>query len=118
MGDPMRTNPVDGSGLLFQVDQAQLSGTAGQVGQVYDDMNTAIACYGEAGPTAPAAFGDFGMADAWSSFDAAWSAELNVTAAALQELSQKVAASAVIYTHNERRTVASFHAVSAKLGAR
>ncbi len=119
MGDPMRTNPVDGSGgLLFQVDPASLSGAAGQLGQAYDDMNTAIAYYASAGTSAPAAFGDFGMADAWSSFDSAWSDELSVTAAALQELSQKVAASSVVYTHNESRTVSSFHAVGAKLGAR
>ena len=75
MGEPMRTDPVDGSGLLFQVDPASLSGAAAQLGHAYDDMNTAIAYYASAGATAPAAFGDFGTADAWSSFDSAWSDE-------------------------------------------
>jgi hypothetical protein len=68
-------------------DPAQLGGVVGQVGQAYDDLNTAMAQYGRAIP-APSALGSE-VASAWSNFDAVWAQELNVLGLATAEVIDK-----------------------------
>jgi uncharacterized protein YukE len=96
----MREDPGGGSG--FQVDPAELKGAAGQLGRAHDDMNVAITDYDGSVCTAPAAFGDFGMADAYSAFNSAWSAELSVTSEAIDELATKVTTTADNYQASDR----------------
>jgi len=80
----------------FSVDPAHLAGAAGQLGQAFDDLNTAINQYGSGSAT----LADFGSeaASAWASFDGAWAQELNVLGLALTEMIRKVSKTAVGYS--------------------
>jgi hypothetical protein len=83
----------------FGVDLGRLGGVAGQIGQAYDDLTTAIAQYGQDSAAAV----DFGceVAGAWSAFDSAWAQELNVLSQAVTEMVGKVQAAAANYAGAE-----------------
>lgn len=102
----MRVDPGGGDG--FQVDPAALGGVAGQLGRAYDDFDSAITDYAGTACYSQADFGDFGMGPAWSNFDGAWAAEMDVLDEAIAELIQKVDATKANYTENEDNVAGSF----------
>ncbi|HEV2634335.1 MAG TPA: hypothetical protein VGX23_04250 [Actinocrinis sp.] len=104
---------VVGAGPGFQVDPAGLAGMAGRVGRAYDDFGGAVVGFREGGGSFPSAFGEFGVGDAWTSFNAAWSSELDVTRSALAELIRKVSTTAQRYEEAEATVIASVHQAGA-----
>jgi hypothetical protein len=77
-------------GTEFFVDPAGLQGVAGELGRVYDDVNTALADWADAVAVSAEELGDPDLASAYSGFMQAWSAETNLGEAALGELVKKV----------------------------
>jgi uncharacterized protein YukE len=100
-----------GSG--FQVDPAQLSGVAGELGRAYDDFNTAIVD-DDMAYTDPSAFGDQAVGQAWQAFDSAWTSEMADYAAALAEMERNVETTAQRYQETEQAVTQSFRGIGAR----
>jgi hypothetical protein len=82
--------PPRWDGTEFFVDPAGLHGIAGEVGRVYDDVNTALTDWADAVVLSADTLGDPGLASAYSGFMQAWSEETNLGESALGELVKKV----------------------------
>jgi hypothetical protein len=94
----------------FSVDPAHLAGVAGQLGQAFDDLSTAITQYGSGSAT----LADFGseVASGWSNFDGAWAQELNILGLALTEMIRKVSKTAVGYSTAEVVNITAIHKIA------
>jgi uncharacterized protein YukE len=103
----------DGGDPDFQVDPAQLSGVAGDLGRAYDDFNTAIAD-DDLAYTDPSAFGDQPVGQAWQSFDEAWSSEMSTYQQALVEMVRNVETTAQRYQETEQAVTQNFLRVGAR----
>jgi len=77
-------------GTEFFVDPAGLHGIAGEVGRVYDDVNTALTDWIAAVALSAEELGDADLASDYSRFMQAWSQETNLNESALGELVKKV----------------------------
>jgi hypothetical protein len=108
----MQVDPGGGSG--FAVDPAELKGAAGQLGQAYDDFDTAITDYGGSVCYDPAAFGDFGLGDAWSAFNSAWASEMSVTSAAIAEMINKINTTSDNYGGTDAHNAGTIRAAGAR----
>ncbi|MDY0810906.1 type VII secretion target [Kitasatospora purpeofusca] len=85
----------------YHVNVGGLNGVAEQLGRTAADIAEARTAYAGSVCYASTAFGEFGVDRAWSSFDTAWSKEIGVTQRALDELSQKMAATTANYRDTE-----------------
>lgn len=101
----------DGGGD-FQVDPAQLSGVAGDLGHAYDDFNTAIAD-DDMAYTDPSAFGDQAVGQAWQAFDGAWAGEMAETVEAIAEMVRNVETTAQRYQETEHAVTQNFLRIGA-----
>jgi hypothetical protein len=73
---PLVPQPGGGwDGTQFFVDPAGMDGIAGEVGRVYDDVNTVLADWANAVVLSAEELGDPDLASAYSGFMQAWSAE-------------------------------------------
>ncbi|WP_406206618.1 type VII secretion target [Kitasatospora sp. NBC_01560] len=86
----------------YSVSLAGLSGVSDQLGKTATDIAAAKAAYAGSVCYASTAFGEFGMDQAWSAFDTAWSKEITVTQRALDELSQKMSTTTQNYRNTEK----------------
>jgi uncharacterized protein YukE len=86
------TPPSDGrwDGTEFFLDPAGLQGVAGEVGRVYDDVNTALTDWADAVDLSAEELGDPDLASDYSKFMQAWSQETNLGESALGDLVKKV----------------------------
>jgi hypothetical protein len=111
----LREMPIDlGDGTGFDVDPAQLSGVAGQLGKVYDDYNTALADFDSGPCVADGVYGDSGVAQAANSCFGAWAQELSFTQSALHEMVEKVSTSAQLYQETESTITGNLRRVAAE----
>ena len=85
----------------FFVDPAGLQGVAGEVGRVYDDVNTALADWANAVVLSAEELGDPDLASTYSGFMQAWSAETNLSESALGELVKKVSSAKQLFLEND-----------------
>jgi uncharacterized protein YukE len=106
----------DDDGSDFQVDPAQLTGVAGQLGKAYDDFNTALADYYGAACTADTetVFGDAAVAHAATAFNTAWGSELELYVEALAEMVRNVETTAQRYQETERAVTQGFTGIGAR----
>ena len=100
----------------FAVDPAALGGVAGELGQAYDDLNTA---FGQVCATSSA--GDDGsvfaapeVVTAWNAFCTAFLNEFDEDVAALSELINRLMTTAQRYTETEAQVTGSIHAVGVR----
>jgi uncharacterized protein YukE len=100
-----------GGSTGYQVDTQAMDAVAGSLGQVSGDLQKASAAY-----TAPvcynsSVFGEFGVDQAWNTFDMDWAAELKVTQRAVDELQQNVTTTTANYRTAESAVTASLLAI-------
>ena len=99
---PFVPQPNSGwDGTEFFVDPAGLHGIAGEVGRVYDDVNTALTDWAATVDLSVEELGDPGLASAYSGFMRAWSEETNLGESALGELVKKVSTAKQLYLEND-----------------
>ncbi|MFJ9694755.1 hypothetical protein [Kitasatospora sp. NPDC101183] len=79
----------------------------GSLGAVVKDLSEANGTYTAQKPYVSTDFGEFGVDQAWATFDTNWSKELHVTRRAVDELVQKVAATGANYRAAENRNATS-----------
>jgi uncharacterized protein YukE len=105
----------DDGGSDFQVDPAQLTGVAGQLGKAYDDFNTVLAdYYGAACTDTETVFGDAAVGQAVTAFNTAWGSELEVYVEALAEMVRNVSTTAQRYQETERAVTQGFTGIGAR----
>jgi hypothetical protein len=99
---PLVPEPGGGwDGTEFFVDPAGLHGIAGELGRVYDDVNTALADWADAVVLSAAELGDPDLASAYSGFMQAWSEETNVGESGLGELVKKVSTAKQLFLESD-----------------
>ena len=104
----------DDSGSDFQVDPAQLSGAAGQLGRAYDDFNTALVDYYGAACEDASVFGDATVGQAATAFNTALASELELYVEALAEMVRNVSTTAQRYQETERAVTQGFTRIGAR----
>jgi hypothetical protein len=97
--------PAPGGG--FTVDVAALQAVAAQLGRAKDDVDQVRRDFDGDRCFDPAAFGDFGLPDAYTGFSNAWVAELAVTSEAVGELVSRTELTVRNYRETEERVKSS-----------
>ncbi|MBV6700209.1 hypothetical protein KV557_24410 [Kitasatospora aureofaciens] len=92
-------------GYTVQLDA--LDGVVGALHNVATDLASANLAYTAQVCYVSTAFGEFGMDQAWATFDGNWSQELHVTQRAVDELVQKVSTTSGNYRAAEAKLAAS-----------
>ncbi|MER7672454.1 type VII secretion target [Kitasatospora sp. NPDC096128] len=91
----------------YTVQPDALDGVATALANVAADLSSADLAYLGQVTYDASAFGEFGMDQAWSSFDGNWSKELHITQRAVTELAQKVSRTSGNYRAAEAKAASS-----------
>jgi hypothetical protein len=88
-------------GTEFFLDPAGLDGIAGDVGRVYDDVNTALTDWPDAVFLSAEDLGDPDLASTYSGFMKAWIEKTNLDESALGEVVKKVSTAKQLFLETD-----------------